>query len=373
MPPIAAVEEETIDAPAEAEAAQEQPQAEAPADGGGLATPLTQDVADNAQNPAPEPAAAPADLVAGTGESDAKPESAEEVPDAETWAAIHEARAEEREAEERVTELSEELKNAKKRHEGASERLGRLIDEAESPGLFNRRTRHEQAPMSLSTAAAGSPDGGATVAGAIKAGLDQAAADQDKAAFDAATLGQLGIKAKLKENLEADGIRTGKDLAAWFNAVPRKKIPGIGEDPDKGGLKKVVDAMEEFYLKLAAKRDGKTGPKLKDGRNSLVGPPADPQAEPPSSVPLPETLRQALIEVFPEDKPVPPLEEIRKWSDAERADVLAWAHEGASPSFPIVLGPWIPLMGTNSPPPPPPPSADDVEPIDLAMGKKAKK
>jgi hypothetical protein len=54
------------------------------------------------------------------------------APDADMWADITAARHEEREAEDEVESLSEELKDAKKRLEKASGRLGKLIDDAET-------------------------------------------------------------------------------------------------------------------------------------------------------------------------------------------------------------------------------------------------
>lgn len=66
------------------------------------------------------------------------------APDADHWRSIVKARDDERAREGEVNELSEDLKEAKKRYESASNYLGRLIDEAKFPTLFTKRADHER-------------------------------------------------------------------------------------------------------------------------------------------------------------------------------------------------------------------------------------
>ena len=104
----------------------------------------------------------------------------------------------------------------------------------------------------------------------------KAVLDGDQQAFDAATLKQIGIKPALAAKLEADGIKNGLELAKWFNTVPRRPIKGVRE----ASHDQVQEAMAEWFLKRQKDREGKPGPKLEKGRNSLVCGKAEPDAVP---------------------------------------------------------------------------------------------
>lgn len=104
-----------------------------------LRTALGRIAAPVATEPAKEPAPTPSPEPEKVGSTTT--ERLDDRPDPELWHAIQEARTEERNAEGEVAELAEDLKAAKKRHEVASERLGKLIDEAREPGLFSQQQK----------------------------------------------------------------------------------------------------------------------------------------------------------------------------------------------------------------------------------------
>jgi hypothetical protein len=100
-------------------------------------------------------------------------------------------------------------------------------------------------------------DGVGTAAQAIRAGLDAAAASKqsdddaaDLAAWNKATLSDIGIKGKLAENLEADGQKNGKALDKWLNQNPRPKIKGVGDT----AIDKISDAKLAFFTRVRAER-----------------------------------------------------------------------------------------------------------------------
>jgi hypothetical protein len=64
-----------------------------------------------------------------------------------------------------------------------------------------------------------------------------------QAAFNAATLADLGITGAMAEKLDADGIRCGAELQKWFAEVPPRKIPGIGES----ARDKINEKMADFF------------------------------------------------------------------------------------------------------------------------------
>lgn len=67
--------------------------------------------------------------------------------------------------------------------------------------------------------------------------------------FDNQKLDEIGVKGKLKELLESDGIRNGKALRKWLQSHPRTPIKGIGEEK--------VNQLNDLWLAwlTAAKKD----------------------------------------------------------------------------------------------------------------------
>lgn len=113
-----------------------------------------------------------------------------------------------------------------------------------------------------------------TAAQAMKEGLDQVTADKLEAQFHAATLDDIGIAGAMKEKLEADGIRNGRDLQAWMQLHPPRKIVGIGES----AREKINSQMATWYEK-----QGTNGQQQSPAANSTVAPiriPSDFNLEP---------------------------------------------------------------------------------------------
>jgi hypothetical protein len=71
---------------------------------------------------------------------------------------------------------------------------------------------------------------------------------EEKAAFELATLKELNVPEGMAEKLEADGIKTGKELQAWFAEHPPRKIAGVGDS----AREKLNDLMAAFYEKRRA-------------------------------------------------------------------------------------------------------------------------
>lgn len=71
--------------------------------------------------------------------------------------------------------------------------------------------------------------------------------DAQQAAFNAAPVKEIleGIPAAKIELLEADGIKTGKDLQAWIAKHPPQKISGIGEKM----VEKITELMAQWFEK----------------------------------------------------------------------------------------------------------------------------
>lgn len=82
------------------------------------------------------------------------------------------------------------------------------------------------------------------------------ATDADKAAFDKATLEDLGVTPALREKLEAEGIRNGAELQKWFAEHPPRKIRGVGES----ARDKLNELMARWYENRAKDREAAVQP-----------------------------------------------------------------------------------------------------------------
>jgi hypothetical protein len=66
-----------------------------------------------------------------------------------------------------------------------------------------------------------------------------------QAAFDGVSLKDIGITGALKDKLEADGIRNGKQLREFMQSHPPRLISGVGES----ARSKLNDTMMDWYTK----------------------------------------------------------------------------------------------------------------------------
>lgn len=72
----------------------------------------------------------------------------------------------------------------------------------------------------------------------------------EQAVFDKATLAEIGVAGALAEKLAADGVRTGKDLQAFLQSHPPRKIAGVGE----GNRDKLQELCAGWYERRAKER-----------------------------------------------------------------------------------------------------------------------
>jgi hypothetical protein len=162
-----------------------------------------------------------------------------DVIDAATWHAIQEARTEESHAEAEVDELAEDLKAAKKRLEAASLRLGKLIDEAKYPNLFNNRRDDNTPPTPEQMRAAGEA--------AESTGSQPVPPEDDS--WRAATLEELGItKPRIVKALtdHEPPLTTLGAIADWSAAKGdfwATDISGVGEK----AAQEITDRMMDYW------------------------------------------------------------------------------------------------------------------------------
>lgn len=142
-----------------------------------------------------------------------------------------------RKAESRYLESREQTKSLKKEFESAAEKVRKTI--REKTGLLPFVPAPEPAATKANSSNAGAPTGSDDP----KLGSDDENAAREQRAFNAASLSDIGIVGKQAETLEADGIRTGKDLQAWFAGHPQRKISGIGEK----AVEKIGELMAKWY------------------------------------------------------------------------------------------------------------------------------
>lgn len=163
--------------------------------------------------------------------------------DLQAWHNIQDARKDERQAEEDVAELTIDLKEAKKRHEAASSRLGKLIDEAEHPTLFSRQAVKpaEKADDAETAATAGN---------ATQNIPDPIPAPEDDA-WKAVTIEALGITTKrvltALHNHIPNPITTHGELAAWQEKKTQywaTDIKGLGDK----GREEIENAQANYWI-----------------------------------------------------------------------------------------------------------------------------
>jgi hypothetical protein len=74
---------------------------------------------------------------------------------------------------------------------------------------------------------------------------------QEQDAFDAVKIEDLGVKGAALDKLQADGIKTGKDLRKWMQAHPRREIKGVGP----AAVEKLGDQMATWFEKRRQARE----------------------------------------------------------------------------------------------------------------------
>lgn len=186
------------------------------------------------------------------------------------WVKILEARAAEKEAEDEVDALSEQLKEAKKDHEKASVRLGVLLDEARKGGeatLFNipKTSEAKAAPI------ADAPTAPAEPAAAPVASTDETWRGLKLADLKSADGKKLtpGIVKSLEEN--KPGLVTMGDLADWVNLTSKAH----------GGNNELTD-IEGIGAKAAEKIQAVMDQCWKDHPREAVQPRKDAVVMPPA-------------------------------------------------------------------------------------------
>ncbi len=149
---------------------------------------------------------------------------------------IRKARKKEREAEANVEALKEEMKAAKEELDEASAYLGKLIDESETPTLFNTNTtsRKPEKP---------------TKEDAPQAEPTPIQTDGSDDAWRSIPVSELGLKPRtlkaIADNFESVDVVTLGALTDWKNAREHRRwtdIKGVGD--------KAADAIDEGYEKV---------------------------------------------------------------------------------------------------------------------------
>lgn len=149
-------------------------------------------------------------------------------------------RARLRKQELRLEDLAEQMKEQKKRVDAETEALMELIDEYESPGLFNQRK--EDANKEGDTSAASE-----TIAAPAPAAIDPTSIPAPvKKFWKEVTLDELGIEKKtLIMKLNENGIKTLGDIMDWkLRGRDLDEIKGLGE----AKIKIVDDAVDKYRI-----------------------------------------------------------------------------------------------------------------------------
>jgi hypothetical protein len=109
---------------------------------------------------------------------------------------------------------------------------------------------------------------------------------QEQDAFDAVKIEDLGVKGAALDKLQADGIRTGKDLRTWIQKHPRREIKGVGPS----AIDKLGGQMADWYLKRQQEREKAKAEAAPAAEASPVEPTAGETAD-PQKLPGAEELR----------------------------------------------------------------------------------